>query len=34
MMFEMKNTPAGINKRLYVEEEKTSEPEDLAIETI
>ena len=30
----MKNTLSGINKRLYVEEEKTSEPENLAIETI
>lgn len=30
----MKNTLAGINKRLYVEEEKTGEPKDLAIETI
>ena len=34
MMVEMKNTLAGINKGLYVEEEKISEPEDVAINTI
>lgn len=33
-MSEMKSTLAGINRRLYVEEEKTSEPENLAIETM
>lgn len=34
IMSEMKNTLAGINKRLPVEEEKTSELEDMAVETI